>query len=78
MIGYIDDTINLANQSHYGCLIASVDFSKAFDSVNKNTIINVIHVFNFDPKFINLVKALIKDSESCVKWWLAVIFVSNK
>ena len=80
VIRYIDDTINLANQSHQSGLIASVDFSKAFDSVNKNTITNVLQMFNFGPKFRNLVKILIKNSESSVKngGWVSSWFSTNR
>ena len=80
LIRHIDDTINLANRSNTSGIIAAVDFSKAFDSVSKQAIKNVLYKFNFGPKFIKLVSVLLNNSESCVKnaGWLSSWFPCEK
>ena len=49
----------------YGSLI-SLDFKKAFDSLNHQFLSNVLKVFNFGPQFCNYIKVLYNDIESCV------------
>ena len=80
LIRYIDDSINLAKSSNTPGIIASVDFSKAFDSVSKKAIINVLETFNFGPKFMKLVSVLLNNSESCVRnaGWFSSWFPCEK
>ena len=67
LIRNIDDIINCARVSSTTGLVASLDFRKAFDSVNKDTILNALHIFNFGNYLSKLVKTLICKSESCIK-----------
>ena len=76
LIRNIDDILQLSYLYHSPGLLVSVDFKKAFDSLNKKTILNSLHLFNFGPYLINLVSVLMRNSESCVKnaGWLSSWF----
>ena len=67
LIRNIDDIINFARISGTSGLVASLDFRKAFDSVNKDTILNALNTFNFGNYLTNLVKTLLCNTESCIK-----------
>ena len=48
----IDDVIeHRMNRDILGILVA-IDFEKAFDSLNFNFLLRVLHTFNFGPSFI--------------------------
>ena len=61
-------------------MIVSLDFERAFDSVEKETITSVLSKFNFGHNFINMVKALIFNSESCVQngGWISGFFKTER
>ena len=67
IIRLIDDSILIARQNKLPGLMASVDFQKAFDSVNKKAILNAMQTFNFGPIMRNIVSILLNNSESCVR-----------
>ena len=55
----IDNVIeNTMNRDISGILVA-IDFEKAFDSLNFNFLLRVLHAFNFGPSFIQWVRGLI-------------------
>ena len=61
-------------------MIVSLDFERAFDSVEKDTIISVLEKFNFGNSFINMVKVLIFNSESSVQngGWISGFFKTER
>ena len=67
IIRIIDDSLYAANLYNTPGLMVSIDFKKAFDSVSKSSIIKCLQLFNFGPYIINMVSALITNSESCVR-----------
>ena len=67
LIRLIDDSLFAARESNSPGLLASIDFQKAFDSINKASIINSLKIFNFGPQFTQMVSVLINGSESCVR-----------
>ena len=75
-IRLIDDIINLSKQQNTPGMIVSLDYQKAFDSVEKCSILAALHKFNFGPFFIKLVNTLIHKSESCIQngGWLSSFF----
>ena len=79
-IRLIDDIINLSDKLDLPGYIVSLDFEKAFDSINKDTILAALKFFNFGDYFIKFVETLIKNSESCVanNGWLSSFFRVNK
>ena len=44
----------------------AIDFEKAFDSLNFNFLLRVLHAFNFRPSFIKWVRVLYNKASSCV------------
>ena len=53
------------NRDISGILVA-IDFKKAFDSLNFNFLLRVLHAFNFGPSFIQWVRVLYNKASSCV------------
>ena len=47
-------------------ILLSTDIEKAFDSVNHNFIFATLEKFGFGPEFIQWVKTLLKNGQSCV------------
>ena len=69
-IGYnirtIIDIINFSKTGHKDCLIAFLDFEKAFDQLDWNFIEQTLTAFNFGPFFKNVVKTMYANVTSCV------------
>ena len=47
--------------------VAFVDFSKAYDKINRNKLWKKLAAFGINDKFLNALKALYKDVQCCVK-----------
>ena len=58
----IDDVIEYARYKD----IPGIDFEKAFDSLNLNFLLRVLHAFNFGPSFIQWIRVLYSNASSCV------------
>ncbi len=69
----IDDLISISNSSNHSGMIVSLDFAKAFDSIDTNAIFNALDKFNFGKNFINMIKTLVNKNKSCVQngGWLS-------
>ena len=65
LIADIIDTTNVENIEGY---LLAINFEKAFDSLNlnHNLVIAILEKFGFGLDFINWIKILINDQESCV------------
>jgi len=44
-----------------------VDFIKAYDSIHRSTLFNILKEFNMPKKLINLIKVTMKNSEIKIK-----------
>ena len=69
----LDDLICLTNSTNQSGMIVSLDFAKAFDSIDSGAIFSALERFNFGTPFINMTKTLIKNNKSCVQngGWLS-------
>ena len=69
----LDDLICLTNSTNQSGMIVSLDFAKAFDSIDTGAIFSTLERFNFGNHFINMTKTLIKNNKSCVQngGWLS-------
>ena len=47
-------------------LVVTVDIQKAFDSVNRLFLITALKKFGFGETFINWIKILLRNQESCI------------
>ena len=69
-IGYnirtIVDIINFSKAKERDCLIAFLDFEKAFDQLDWNFIDQTLTAFNFGPLFKSVVKTMYTNVSSCV------------
>ena len=74
-----DITSYLRKQNAPGALLA-LDFSKAFDSLRKECIIEALEIFNVGPHFIHLVSTVMNNTESCIHngGWLSDWFTTEK
>ena len=79
-IRIIDDYINISNHTKTPGLLVSVDFQKAFDSVEKSAIISTLKKFNFGETFINYIQVLLEDTYACVRngGWLSPWFETQR
>ena len=63
----LDDIIVLADKLDRPGIVVSLDFAKAFDSVDLGTIVSALQKFNFGNHFIHMIQTLTKNNESCVQ-----------
>ncbi len=57
---------------HYNLpgILLSIDFEKAFDSLNWNFLFKTLENVSFGKNFINYVKTMCNGIESILKWFL--------
>ena len=79
-IRLIDDIIHTSNKNNTPGMIVSIDFQKAFDSVSHEYIVKTLRKFNFGDNFINFIKVILSNTESCVQngGWLSEWFNIEK
>ena len=65
-IRLIDDLMNYAEQENLDGLIFAADIEKAFDSVDHKFIFASLEKYGFGPNFIQWIKTLLANNESCV------------
>ena len=58
--------IEYARYKDIAGILVAIDFEKAFDSLNLNHILRVLHAFNFGPSFIQWIRVLYNNASSCV------------
>ena len=62
----IDDVIKVCDIQKISGYLLTVDFEKAFDSLNHKFLIAVLKKYGFGEDFIDWIKILLRDQESCV------------
>ena len=76
IIRLIDDVIEYIRVNNKSGVIVALDYSKAFDSINKKFLIETFNLAGFGPDFIQLVKTITNGTESCINYfgWLSEFF----
>ena len=78
-IRLIGDIKRFANREQLYGLVVSLDYQKAFDTVEKKTIIAALKCFNFGAQFTKFIETILKKySKSCEEWRVAVKLVHNQ
>ena len=62
----IDDVIKICDIQKIISYLLTVDFEKAFDSLNHKFLIAVFKKYGFGEDFIDWIKTLLRDQEPCV------------
>ena len=62
----IDDVIKVCNIQKISGYLLTVDFEKAFDSLNHKFLIAILKKYGFGEDFIDWIKKILSDQESCV------------
>ena len=62
----INDMLEYADKNNIEAILFSADFEKAFDSIDHTLILAVLKSYGFGPDFIQWVKTLLNNAESCV------------
>ena len=62
----IEDVIEHTKQNGLAGFLVAIDFEKAFDTLNFNYLIRILHEFNFGPSFIQWIRVLYNNASSCV------------
>ena len=62
----IDDVVKVCDMKKLSGYLLTVDFEKAFDSLNHNFLIAVLKKYGFGDDFIDWVLILFNSQESCV------------
>ena len=62
----ISDIIETCDKEGISGYLMTIDFQKAFDSLNHTFLLATLKKYGFGDDFIDWVKILLKDSESCV------------
>ncbi len=65
-IRLIQDIIHLSELNQTPTMLLTVDFQKAFDSIEWNLILIALEKFNFGPTFISWIKIIYDDISSCI------------
>ena len=66
-IRLVADIIEYFDNMSYNGVLMTVDFQKAFDSVDWNFLFKTLQYFNFGPSFIKWIKTIYKKPEACIK-----------
>lgn len=62
----VKDATQIFQVENRGGMVVSIDFSKAFDSVRWDFLFRTLEWFGFGPNFVDLIKMLFNNIESCV------------
>ena len=62
----IDDVIEFTKRKGHKGILTTIDFEKAFDSINRSFLFSTLEVFGFDASFITWIKTFYNDISSCV------------
>ena len=62
----IDDVLEYTERYKIDGHMVAVDFQKAFDSVNKNSLYETLSTFGFGPSFLQWVRTFYQNISSCV------------
>ena len=63
---FVNDILEYTDSNDIEALLLSADFEKAFDSIDHCFLFSVLESFGFGPKFLQWVRTLFKNAESCV------------
>ena len=63
----INDMLEYADKNNIEAILFSANFEKAFDSIDHTFILAVLKSYGFGPDFIQWIKTLLNNAESCVK-----------
>jgi hypothetical protein len=76
IVRLIDDLIEFINVNNATGAIIALDYSKAFDTINKVFLMKSFELYGFGPDFINWVKTIMTDTYSCINYcgWLSEFF----
>ena len=60
--------------------MVSLDFRRAFDTIEKESIVQALKKFNFGPYFINIIMVIMKNTESSVQngGWISGFFKTER
>ena len=67
MVREIDDIIEFGKNGKFNNIILSLDYAKAFDTISTDAILKALRYFNLGERFIEWIKILLKNRESCVR-----------
>ena len=65
-IRLVNDIFEFTEKNDISGLLFSADFEKAFDSIEHSFLFAALKSFGFGPQFIQWVRAIFRDAESCV------------
>lgn len=76
IVRLIDDVIEYLQVNNATGVIVALDYTKAFDSVNKAFLSDCFKKAGFGPEFIKWVNVLLNDTQSCISYcgWLSKFF----
>ena len=62
----IDDVLEYAMRSEQSGILVTIDFEKAFDSLDHRLLLNVFRTFKFGPSFIQWIRTFYSNVSICV------------
>ena len=62
----IDDILQFTEREKIEGLMVAIDFKKAFDSVNRNFMLETLSAFNFGPTFMGWIRTFYQNITSSV------------
>ena len=62
----IDDVLEYTKRSEQSGILVTIDFEKAFDSLDHRFLLTVLRTFNFGPSFIQWIRTFNSNVSSCV------------
>mgnify|MGYP006382704335 FL=1 len=76
LLRLIDDVSDHLNEQNKPGLLVTVDYTQAFDSISKDFMLCAFEKFGFGPDFLQWVRILMSDAESCIQYcgWMSEFF----
>ena len=66
MLREIDDIVEDGKSKNSGCIVLSLDYAKAFDTLSTSAIKKALNAYGFGDVFVKWIAILLKDRLSCV------------
>ena len=65
----ISDIIEISSWFNITGFLVTMDIAKTLNSLGRSFLISILKRFSFGKKFITWIEILLKDQQSCDKWW---------
>ena len=69
----MDDFLEICNMFNKEGFLVTISIGKTLNTVSHNFLITILEKFGFGNTFIQWIKILLKDQESCIAWQVNIL-----